>query len=242
MKDFAPVAYLGASPNVILTRPASGITSIQDLIAKAKAEPGKITYSTPGVGSVSQLAVELLELRTNINVVHVPYSGRGTGGASGDRRHDRIASVNVAGMMGFVQSGSLKALVQTGQERWPDCLTFRPLSRLASPMLWWIRRRCCLRRPAHHSRLSTARQSRSQGHGKPDVHERMLKARFAVHSEGPEQLRARIAREVRCGRNWSSAPVSICSNRMLISMFAARGGVCAEGGERAGTATSGGLR
>src|ERR1019366_1883062 len=50
MKDFAPVAYLGASPNVILTRPASGIATIQDLIAKAKAEPGKITYSSPGDG------------------------------------------------------------------------------------------------------------------------------------------------------------------------------------------------
>src|SRR6202007_2481780 len=75
IKDFAPIAYLGASPNVILTRPASGISSLSDLIAKAKAEPDKITYSSPGVGSVSQLAVELLELRTDTKLIHVPYQG-----------------------------------------------------------------------------------------------------------------------------------------------------------------------
>ena len=61
LKDFAPIAYLGAAPNAIITRPASGITSVADLIAKAKANPGKITYATAGLGSVSQLAVELLE-------------------------------------------------------------------------------------------------------------------------------------------------------------------------------------
>src|SRR3974377_1040547 len=48
MRDFAPVAYLGASPNVILTRPESGIASGQDLVAKAKTEPRKLTYSSTG--------------------------------------------------------------------------------------------------------------------------------------------------------------------------------------------------
>ena len=74
-KDFAPIAYLGDSPNVILTRPASGIVSMSDLIAKAKAAPGKLTFASPGVGSVSQLAVELLKLRTGIDLIHVPFSG-----------------------------------------------------------------------------------------------------------------------------------------------------------------------
>ena len=60
LKDFAPIAYLGAAPNAIITRPASGISSIADLIAKARANPGKITYATAGLGSVSQLAVEVV--------------------------------------------------------------------------------------------------------------------------------------------------------------------------------------
>ena len=120
MKDFAPVAYLGASPNVILTRPGSGIATIKDLIAKAKAEPGKITYSSPGVGSVSQLAVELLELRTNTKLIHVPFQGAAPAAQAAMAGTTDVGSVNVAGLIGFIQSGKLKALVQTGEKRWPD--------------------------------------------------------------------------------------------------------------------------
>src|ERR1051325_7778835 len=69
-KDFAPVAYLGAAPNAIITSSAKGITSIADLVKKAKADPGKITYASPGVGSVSHLAVELLRIRTGIELNH----------------------------------------------------------------------------------------------------------------------------------------------------------------------------
>src|SRR5512142_1459003 len=75
VKDFAPVAYLGAAPNAIITRPATGINSVADLIAKAKANPGKLTYATAGTGSVSQLAVELLKIRANIEMTHVPFQG-----------------------------------------------------------------------------------------------------------------------------------------------------------------------
>lgn len=74
MKYFAPAVYLGASPNVILTRRGSGIESIKDLVAKAKASPGKVTFSSPGVGSTSQLAVELLELRTGTKLTQVPFT------------------------------------------------------------------------------------------------------------------------------------------------------------------------
>ena len=74
-KDFAPVAYLGAAPNAIVTRPASGITSIADLVAKAKKDPGKITFGSPGTGSVSHLAVELLKIRAGIDLTQVPFQG-----------------------------------------------------------------------------------------------------------------------------------------------------------------------
>ena len=104
-----------------LDAPRIGHRVDQDLIDKAKAEPGQDHYSSPGVGSISQLAVELLELRTNTKLIHVPVPGRGAGRAGGDGRHDRSSrSVNVAGLIGFIQSGKLKALVQTGEKRWPD--------------------------------------------------------------------------------------------------------------------------
>ncbi|MGA2565728.1 MAG: tripartite tricarboxylate transporter substrate binding protein [Pseudolabrys sp.] len=197
MTDFAPVAYLGASPNVILTRPASGITSVKDLIAKAKAEPGKITYSSPGVGSVSQLAVELLELRTDTKLVHVPYSGAAPAAQAAMAGTTDVGSVNIAGLIGFIQSGKLKALVQTGQERWHDLPDVPTMQEAGIPNAV-VETTQMLLAPAGTpqpiiDRLAT---EVSAIMNKPDVRERMLKASFAVQFEGPAQLRARIAREV----------------------------------------------
>ena len=120
LKDFAPVAYLGAAPNAIITRPATGINSVADLIAKAKANPGKLTYATAGTGSVSQLAVELLKIRADIEMTHVPFQGAAPSLQAALQGTTDIASVAIAGLVGHIKSGSLKALVQTGDDRWPD--------------------------------------------------------------------------------------------------------------------------
>lgn len=197
IKDFAPVVYLGASPNVIFTRPGSGITSVQDLIAKAKANPGKINYSSPGVGSTSQLAVELLKLRTGINLVHVPYQGAAPAAQAAIAGTTELASVAVGGMMGFVKSGALKALVQTGKDRWPDMPDVPTLEQAGVPDAV-VDTTQMLLAPAGTPKpiIDELAKVVLKVMAKPDVHERMLKAGFAVHTEGPDQLRARIAREV----------------------------------------------
>lgn len=197
MKDFAPVAYLGASPNVILTRPASGIASVQDLIAKAKAAPGTINFATPGIGSVSHLSVEFLKLRAGINIVHVPYAGAAPAAQAALAGTTELASVNISGMLGQVSSGALRALVQTGKERWsemPDVPTLVEAG-IHDAVLETTQ---FLLAPAGTpapiiDRLATETLKILQ---KPDVRERMLKASFAVSGEGPEQLRLRMEREL----------------------------------------------
>jgi len=197
MKDFAPVAYLGASPNVILTRPASGIATVKDLIAKAKAEPGKITYSSPGVGSVSQLAVELLELRTDTKLIHVPFQGAAPAAQAAMAGTTDIGSVNIAGLIGFIQSGKLKALVQTGEARWPDLPDVPTMQEAGIPNAV-VETSQMLLVPAGTPQPIIERLAKEVKTimAKPDVRVRMLKASFAVQYEGPDQLRARIAREV----------------------------------------------
>ena len=197
MKDFAPVAYLGASPNVILTRPGSGIATIKDLIDKAKAGPGKITYSSPGVGSVSQLAVELLELRTNTKLIHVPFQGAAPAAQAAMAGTTDVGSVNVAGLIGFIQSGKLKALVQTGEKRWPDLPDVPTMQEAGIPNAV-VETTQMLLAPAGTPRPIIDRLAKEVQAimAKPDVRARMLKASFAVQYEGPDQLRARIAREV----------------------------------------------
>ena len=116
VKDFEPIAYLGASPNVIITRPATGITNIPDLIAKAKANSGKLTYATAGVGSLSHLAVEFVKLRAGIEMIHVPYSGAVPALQAAMSGTTDIACVPIANLIGHIRAGTLKALVQTGSD------------------------------------------------------------------------------------------------------------------------------
>ena len=197
MRDFAPVAYLGASPNVILTRPESGIALVQDLVAKAKTEPGKLTYSSPGVGSVSQLAVELLELRTSTKLVHVPYQGAAPAAQAAAAGTTDLGSINIAGLIGFIQSGKLKALVQTGQDRWPDLPEVPTMHEAGIPNAV-VETTQMLLAPAGTPKPIIERLAKEVRVilNKPDVRERMLKASFAVKFEDPDELAARIAREV----------------------------------------------
>ena len=142
--------------------------------------------------------MELLELRTNTNLIHVPYPGRGAGRAGGDRRHDRTsASVAVGGLIGFIKSGSLKALVQTGKERWPDLPDVPTMEQAGIPDAV-VETTQMLLAPAGTPQPIIDRLAKVvlKVMAKPDVRERMLKASFAVHTEGPAQLQARIAREV----------------------------------------------
>lgn len=72
-RDFAPVCMLASAPNIIVVAPKLGVTSIQQLIAKAKTT--KLSYGSPGVGSQLHLAMELFNETAGVNIVHVPYRG-----------------------------------------------------------------------------------------------------------------------------------------------------------------------
>ena len=197
LKDFAPIAYLGAAPNAIITRPASGITSIADLIKKAKAEPGKLTYASPGVGSVSHLALELLKLRAGIDMIHVPFAGANPSLQAALAGTTDIAVVSIAGLIGHIRAGTLKALAQTGAEKWHDMPDVPTMAEAGVPNAVVETSQMILaptgtpaeviKRVADETRVILA---------KPDIKEKMLQAGFMVKFEGPDELKVRMAREV----------------------------------------------
>jgi len=197
LKDFAPIAYLGAAPNALITRPASGIKNVADLIAKAKANPGKLTYATAGVGSVSQLAVELLKLRAGIQMTHVPFAGAAPSLQAALAGTTDIASVSIANLVSFIQAGQLIALVQTGAEKWHDLPNVPTMAEAGIPNAV-VETSQVLLAPAGTpdaivKRLADETRVILQ---KPDVKEKMLKAGFQVKYEGPEALHARMVREI----------------------------------------------
>jgi len=197
LKDFAPIAYLGAAPNAIITRPASGIGSIADLIKKAKANPGKLTYASPGLGSVSQLAVELLKLRADIDMTHVPFNGAAPSLQAALAGTTDIAAVSIAGLISHIRSGTLKALAQTGSEHWQDMPNVPTMAEagIANAVVETSQMFLApagtpehiIRRLADETRIILA---------KPETREKMLNAGFMVNFEGPDALHARMVREV----------------------------------------------
>jgi tripartite-type tricarboxylate transporter receptor subunit TctC len=195
-KDFTPIAYLGAAPNFFITRPSSGITSVVDLIAKAKANPGKLTYASPGVGSSSQLAAELFKLRANIDIWHISYDGSEPAMMAVLSGATDIASVGIGGLLDHIRSGELKGLVQTGAERWVGLPDVPTMAEAGIPKVVAETSQMFLA-PAGTPALITEKLARAtqQIMQRSDIQAKMIQAGFLVQCEGPYELRVRMVRE-----------------------------------------------
>jgi tripartite-type tricarboxylate transporter receptor subunit TctC len=119
MVDLVPVTQVNSAPLMLVLHPSLPVGSVQELIAYAKANPGKLNYGSGGVGSTPYLATELFKSMAGINVVHVPY--RGGAPALADLVAGQLSFMieNVPGTLPFVKDGKLKALAITSRKRSP---------------------------------------------------------------------------------------------------------------------------
>jgi tripartite-type tricarboxylate transporter receptor subunit TctC len=108
--SFSPVSLVAQFPNVLVVHPSLGVNSIQELIAKAKAEPGKISFASAGIGTTSHLAGMQFAEMANINVLHVPY--KGTSQSLQDLITGRVGYTidNLGPILPFIQSKQLIAI------------------------------------------------------------------------------------------------------------------------------------
>jgi tripartite-type tricarboxylate transporter receptor subunit TctC len=117
LKDFTNLALLGGGPNVLITGQDSGLKSLKDFVAAAKANPGKLDFSSAGVGSGTHFNLEKLKIALGIDVVHVPY--KGTPEAIGDTIGGRVccywAPLNAA--LPHVTGGKAVALAVSSATR-----------------------------------------------------------------------------------------------------------------------------
>lgn len=115
-KDLRPVVLAGGQPNVCAVRADSGINSLKDLVAAMKKDPGKFNFSSTGVGSLSQLGVELLKVKTDTFAVHIPYASSPLAVLAVLQGEVQFACVPGVAVMPHVKSGKLRALaVSTGK-------------------------------------------------------------------------------------------------------------------------------
>jgi len=117
LKDFAPVASIASGPFVMVTSGGAPDKTAKDLVARAKASPGKITMSSAGTGSSNHLVGELFQEQAGVKFTHVPYKGSGQAltdlmGGQVDLHFDQITSA-----AGHIQSGKLRALLVASDKR-----------------------------------------------------------------------------------------------------------------------------
>ncbi|BAT59870.1 tripartite tricarboxylate transporter family receptor [Variibacter gotjawalensis] len=118
--DFAPITLIATFPNVLAVPNSSSAKSVADVVALAKASPGKLTYATSGIGSSPHLTSELFCRTAGITMTHVPY--RGAGPALTDFIAGRIDMMfNTAGaMLPQIRTGQMRGLAVSGRERLPS--------------------------------------------------------------------------------------------------------------------------
>ena len=110
LRDFIPVARVNHFPSYLVAHPSVPIKNVADLIAYAKANPGKLNYSSGGVGNFSHLGLAMLAFQTGINIVHVPYRGIGPATTAVIAGDVQLTYNNVATARPHVESGKLTGL------------------------------------------------------------------------------------------------------------------------------------
>jgi tripartite-type tricarboxylate transporter receptor subunit TctC len=119
-RDFAAIAELGTSPNVLLVDPKLGVNSVAELIDRAKANPNELNYASPGIGTTPHLSGELFNIVCGINITHVPFTGAGPAIQAILSGTTQVAFAALPPAHPQIESGALKALAVTGAHRWFD--------------------------------------------------------------------------------------------------------------------------
>ncbi len=140
LKDFAPITLVAQSPLVFVAHPSLGVSNIKELIAAAKARPGRINYASSGPGTGGHMAVELLRSLTGIDVVHIPYKGAAPALVDVVAGQVPMMCTSPLPAMPHVKAGRLRALAMTSLKRSasaPDVPTVAETIPGYQSMLWY---------------------------------------------------------------------------------------------------------
>jgi tripartite-type tricarboxylate transporter receptor subunit TctC len=116
---FAPVALIGATSNIVVVNPALPIKTIAELVAYGKGNPGRLSYSTPGVGTPPHMIGEMFKQRTGLDITHVPYKGGGSATQDVVSGQVPLTFENPAVALPLVLAGQIRALAVTSGVRNP---------------------------------------------------------------------------------------------------------------------------
>jgi tripartite-type tricarboxylate transporter receptor subunit TctC len=120
VRDFAPISLASTTPNVLVVHPSVPVTSVAELIAYAKANPGKLDYGSSGIGNSPHLTMELFKSLAGVKLNHVPYKGGGQYVLALLTGEVPVAFDNLPGEIANIRSGKIRALAVTSAKRAPQ--------------------------------------------------------------------------------------------------------------------------
>lgn len=128
VKELVPVAMIGSVPCVVVVADATPVRNPKELIAYAKANPGKLSFSSSGIGNPQQLAGELMNSMAGIQVLHVPYRGSAPAVTDVATGAVTMSFSSLAAALPLMQAGKIRAIAVTSRERMPQLPDVAPLS------------------------------------------------------------------------------------------------------------------
>jgi len=117
IKDFSPISLIGSQANILVVNPNVPAHTMGELIALAKANPGKLNFASSGFGAAAHLAGELFKTMAQIDIVHVPYKGAGPALEDVISGQDQMMFATAASVVGMIKSGQVRALAVTTLKR-----------------------------------------------------------------------------------------------------------------------------
>jgi tripartite-type tricarboxylate transporter receptor subunit TctC len=196
-KDFAGIALTGASPLVLVVNPSFAAHSVADVIAMAKANPGKINFGTGGAGTTPHMTAELFQHVAGIRMVHVAY--RGEAPAINDLMAGQIPLMfaNLSAVMGQIKGGTLRALAVTSAQRSPSVPDVPTVAEAALPDFaaeTWFGVVAPAGTP--HDILLKLNAAARQALATPDIRQRFADLGMTTGTSNPEELDAYIKAEI----------------------------------------------
>jgi len=193
--QFAPVSLVSASPYVVTANPKVAAASVRELIALAKASPGKLSFASSGTGAASHLSAELFKSMAGVDLLHVPYKGTGQAVTDLIAGHVDLMFAPAQTVMPYVREGRLRALALTGSKRsetLPDLPTVAESGLPGYEAVGWFG----LLAPAATPRATVAKASADVNRVLADreVREKMLGLGADPSGDTPEEF-ARFIRE-----------------------------------------------
>jgi tripartite-type tricarboxylate transporter receptor subunit TctC len=195
-RDFEALGLIVSNPNVFTINVSLPAKTLSDLIALAKAQPGKLNYASAGIGTSPQLSMEIFKSQAGINIVHVPYKGVGPGQLDLIAGRVQAMTSTVPAALPVVRTGKVRALAVTSKQRetaLPDVPTIAESGMPDFEVVSW--QGLCTNTGAPQAAIRRLRDALAKTLAQPDTRKRLTDLGFQLHVMGADKATAYMRAE-----------------------------------------------